>query len=111
MDKLQRLTELVKDNNLDIDINYIYDENKDFDQLNEDVIQYIHESEIIYYSKAMAYLSDNDSSLFESLEIAKEYGYSIENLNSELLASLLYQQNLTNEWYEISEQVEEILND
>ena len=111
MNKLERLKELVKINNLDIDMDYIYDENKDFDQLNEDVIQYIHESEIIYYSKAMAYLSENDNSLYESLEIAKEYGYSIENLNSELLATLLYQQNFTNEWYNISEQVEEILND
>ena len=111
MNKLERLKELVKDNNLDIDIDYIYDENKDFDQLNEDVIQYIHESEIIYYSKAMAYLSDNDNSLYESLEIAKEYGYTIENLNSELLATLLYQQNFTNEWYNISEQVQQILND
>lgn len=111
MNKLERLKELVKDNNLDIDMDYIYDKNKDFDQLNEDVIQYIHESEIIYYSKAMSYLSDNDNSLYESLEIAKEYGYTIENLNSELLATLLYQQNFTNEWYNISEQVEEILND
>ena len=111
MDKLERLIELVKNNNLDIDIDYIYDENKDFDQLNEDVIQYIHESEIIYYSKAMAYLSDNDNSLYESLEIASEMGITTENLNSELLATLLYQQNLTNQWYEISEQVEEIFND
>jgi len=111
MNKLERLKELVKDNNLDIDMDYIYDKNKDFDQLNEDVIQYIHESEIIYYSKAMAYLSDNDNSLYESLEIAKEYGYTIENLNSELLATLLYQQNFTNEWYNISEQVQQILND
>ena len=111
MNKLERLKELVKDNNLDIDIDYIYDENKDFDQLNEDVIQYINESRIIYYSKAIAYLSDNDASLYESLEIAKEYGYTIEDLNSELLATLLYQQNFTNEWYNISEQVEQILND
>ena len=111
MNKLERLKELVKDNNLDIDMDYIYDKNKDFDQLNEDVIQYIHESEIIYYSKAIAYLSDNDNSLYESLEIAKEYGYTIENLNSELLATLLYQQNFTNEWYNISEQVQQILND
>ena len=111
MNKLERLKELVKDNNLDIDMDYIYDKNKDFDQLNEDVIQYIHESEIIYYSKAMAYLNENDNSLYESLEIAKEYGYTIENLNSELLATLLYQQNFTNEWYNISEQVQQILND
>ena len=111
MDKLERLIELVKDNNLDIDIQYLYNENKEFNELEEDVIQYIQESEIIYYSKAIAYLSENDNSLYESLEIAKEYGYSIENLNSELLATLLYQQNFTNEWYNISEQVEEILND
>ena len=111
MNKLERLKELVKDNNLDIDMDYIYDENKDFDQLNEDIIQYIQESEIIYYSKAMAYLSENDNSLYESLEIAGEYGYTTQNLNSELLATLLYQQNLTNQWYEISEQVEEIFND
>mgnify|MGYP003646694441 FL=1 len=111
MNKLERLKELVRNNNLDIDIDYIYDENKDFDQLNEDVIQYIHESEIIYYSKAMAYLSENDNSLYESIKESIRAGYTIEKLNSELLATLLYQQNLTNEWYEISEQVEEILND
>ena len=111
MNKLERLIELVKDNNLDIDIQYLYNENEEFNELEENVMQYIQESEIIYYSKAMAYLSDNDNSLYESLEIAKEYGYSIENLNSELLATLLHQQNLTNQWYEISEQVEEIFND
>ena len=111
MNKLERLKELVKDNNLDIDIDYIYDENKDFDQLNEDVIQYINESGIIYYSKAISYLSDNDASLYESLEMAKEFGYTIEDLNSELLATLLYQQNFTNDWYNIREQVQQILND
>lgn len=111
MDKLERLKELVNINNLDIDMDYIYDKNKDFDQLNEDVIQYIHESEIIYYSKAMAYLSENDNSLYESIKEAITAGYTIEKLNSELLATLLYQQNFTNEWYNISEQVEEIFND
>ena len=111
MNKLERLKELVKDNNLDIDMDYIYDKNKDFDQLNEDVIQYIHESEIIYYSKAMSYLSENDNSLYESIKEAIREGYPIEKLNSELLATLLYQQNFTNEWYNISEQVEQILND
>ena len=111
MNKLERLKELVRNNNLDIDMDYIYDENKDFDQLNEDVIQYIHESEIIYYSKAMSYLSENDNSLYESIKEAIREGYPIEKLNSELLATLLYQQNFTNEWYNISEQVEQILND
>tara|TARA_R110001632_G_scaffold130820_1_gene244921 strand:- start:16 stop:351 length:336 start_codon:yes stop_codon:yes gene_type:complete len=111
MNKLEKLIELVKDNNLDIDIQYLYNENEEFNELEENVIQYIQESEIIYYSKAMAYLSDNDNSLYESINEAIAAGYTIEKLNSELLATLLYQQNLTNEWYEISEQVEEILND
>lgn len=49
--------------------------------------------EIIYYSKAIEYLSKNDPSLRESLEIAQEYGFQLENLNSETLASLLASQN------------------
>tara|TARA_R100000951_G_scaffold102553_4_gene94703 strand:- start:181 stop:594 length:414 start_codon:yes stop_codon:yes gene_type:complete len=44
--------------------------------------------EIIYYYKAIEYLKENDFSLCESLEIANEYGYTIENINSELLATL-----------------------
>ena len=68
------------------------------------------QEEIIYYYEAMKYLSREDASLSQSLEIASEYGYTTENLNSELLATLLYQQNLTNQWYEISEQIEQIFN-
>jgi hypothetical protein len=45
--------------------------------------------EIIYYYKAMEYLTKNDTSLKESINIAIEYGYSIEDINSEFLASLL----------------------
>ena len=48
--------------------------------------------EIIYYGSAMQYLTKYDTSLRESLEIATEMGYSIINLNSELLASLLASQ-------------------
>jgi len=43
----------------------------------------------IYYSNAIDYLKENDSSLKESLEIAAEYNYTLENLSSETLASLL----------------------
>ena len=68
------------------------------------------QEDIIYYYKAMKYLSREDSSLTQSLEIAHELGYTTENLNSELLATLLYQQNLTNQWYEISEEIEQIFN-
>lgn len=44
--------------------------------------------EIVYYKKAMQYLMDYDVSLCESMEIAFELGYKVEDLNSEMLASL-----------------------
>lgn len=111
MNKLSKINEVITSNYVDIDISYLFDELETFDELNEKVIEYINSREIIYYSKAMTYLSENDASLSESLEIAHEYGYTTENLNSELLATLLYQHNLSTEWYEISEQIETILND
>ena len=50
---------------------------------------YYQMGEVIYYSVAMEYLSENDSSLQESLGIASNMGYTVDNLNSEILASLL----------------------
>lgn len=47
------------------------------------------EEEIIYYQNAIEYLQKYDNSLRDSLEIASEYGYTFDNLNSEILASLL----------------------
>ena len=45
--------------------------------------------DIIYYSRAMEYLSNNDNSLNRSLALADDMGYTPGNLNSEILASLL----------------------
>lgn len=45
--------------------------------------------EVIYYTNAIEYLMKHDASLSRSLELANELGYTTENLNSELLASLL----------------------
>ena len=56
--------------------------------------------EVIYYSTAIRYLKDNDPSLCESLEIATEYGYTTENLNSELLATLHASQKKENTFHE-----------
>jgi hypothetical protein len=63
----------------DYESDQIYDELSDNGYFNE---------EIIYYSKAIEYLKENDCSLSESVELATEYGYTLENINSELLASL-----------------------
>ena len=76
-----------------------------FDYLGESTIEYLHEytadeileelqdngfftEDIIYYSRAIEYLKENDPSLCESLELAAELCYQTENINSELLASL-----------------------
>lgn len=96
------------------------DDVRDADDLyNSHIEQAINESsDIIYYSRAMDYLAENDASLTRSLEIASEFGYSLEDLNSEKLASLLnYQENvdafrnnkdqindLLDEWHEIEEE-------
>jgi len=61
--------------------------------------------EIIYYSAAIEYLSENDPSLQESMSIASEMGFTTENLNSELLASLLASQNCREEWQELETEI------
>jgi len=106
---IEKMKEVVKSyvNNIekeldsDLDVEYFlknYKDLDDFENFAEDFYDYIIENgilnvDIIYYSKAINYLSKNDASLRDSLEIAIEYGYSIENLNSEILASLLATQN------------------
>tara|TARA_R110000744_G_scaffold107298_1_gene203803 strand:+ start:18 stop:449 length:432 start_codon:yes stop_codon:yes gene_type:complete len=62
-----------------------YDSHQIWEELNDN--GYFHK-EIIYYSRAMEYLKENDCSLSESVEIATEYGYTLENISSETLASL-----------------------
>ncbi len=69
-------------------------QNLDFSNAFEEILDLLDERnafeiEIIYYSEAMKYLTLHDTSLTESIEIAIEYGVSLENINSELLASLL----------------------
>ena len=67
--------------------------------------------EVIYYSSAIRYLKDNDPSLCESLEIANEYGYTTENLNSELLATLHASQKKENTFFEdIAPELENLFN-
>ena len=105
-----KLQQIAEDNQFDIDLASAYDNEDTFNDFCDKVNDSIMSEEIIYYSKAIEYLMREDDSLADSLDIAKEYGYTIEQLNSELLATLLYQQRLTEQWYEIEEQVEEIFN-
>ena len=81
----------------DLDINYILEDCEDIEEVREAVEQMIQEDEIIYYNNAIEFLKEEDQSLQESIELAKEYGYSIEDLNSELLATLLSQSRMLDE--------------
>ena len=84
------------------------DVNDLFDDLQEN--GYFNE-EVIYYSSAIRYLKENDPSLTESLEIATEYGYTTENINSELLASLHASQKKENTFFEdIAPKLENLFN-
>jgi len=82
-----------------IDDQYIDEQVKfnDYDQ----AIEYCYAQEIIYYSKAMNYLIENDPSLHNSMAIAIEYGSDLDNINSEYLATIHYQDSLINSIKEV----------
>ncbi len=77
------------------------DDNGDIFDDYEDAYQYCIETEIIYYNKAMEYLSEHDWSLTESAEIASGLGFQLKNINSEMLATLHLQNELINSIKEI----------
>lgn len=94
--------------------NYISEinEDTDFDSLTDEIRdRNAFNVEVIYYSTAIKFLSEHDASLTESLEIAKEYGYEIESLNSELLASLLKSRMIENDWFDTQSEIEDFLSE
>jgi len=66
--------------------------------------------EIIYYYNAMEYLKEHDNSLNESLNLAAQLCYEVQNLNSETLASLLASQNARNDFYKKEEEITNFFN-
>lgn len=103
---------------------YVNIEDIDFENAYESIYEQVQDNngfeiEIIYYSNAMEYLTQNDTSLKQSLEIASELGYTNKYLNSELLATLLASKNaienfsdleseINNYFTELLEEIEEI---
>jgi len=110
MNIYNKLHEITEKKMFPIDLASLYDNEDTFDDFCDKVNDAIMHEEIIYHSEAIKYLMREDASLADSLEIASEYGFTTEQLNSELLATLLYQQKLNEQWYEIEEQVKEIFN-
>lgn len=105
-----KLQQIAQDNQFDVDLANLYYNEDTFTDFCDKVNDAIMHEEVIYYHEAIKYLMNEDASLSDSLDIASEYGYTTEQLNSELLATLLYQQRLTEQWYEIEEQVKELFN-
>lgn len=86
------------------------DEYQDFDDLLEgleDADFFAQAGEVIYYSKAIEYLAEEDVSLTESLELAEEMGFRVQDLNSELLASLLKQRIIRDGMYDFQDEINE----
>ena len=67
----------------------------------DDAVEFVHQEEIIYYNRAIKYLAENASSLRESLSLASDLGCTLENLSSETLATIHYQDYLIGEIEEV----------
>ncbi len=107
MERQDKILDFLNSLPVDIDFGYIDCDNiVDFDSLRDEIENNdLLNVDIIYYSNAMNYLSENDASLQVSLEIAGQMGCSLENLNSETLASLLATENLRTEFYELEDKI------
>jgi hypothetical protein len=112
-DREHEKNELIRDTLQGLTIKYLDDDALDYlscsdelgdydsDQIREELQDNgFFDVEIIYYYKAMDYLKEHDTSLSESIEIAHEYGYTLENINSELLASLHASRERENKFFE-----------
>ena len=128
--QLKQLNELFEKNNLDLDLPQYYcgdltcsqfpilnyepvknDTISNFDDLHFVLLEdSFLDVEIIYYSKAIKYLTENDQSLRISLELADDLGFELKDLNSELLASLLASHNLQESFFDLESEINLILN-
>ena len=115
--QIKDLIKLFEDYAEDIDIDYMlngYEIGEDIVN-SDDLLEIIEDNngfdiDIIYYSKAIKYLSENDASLSESIDLAVDMGCSLENINSELLASLHASQKAREDFYDITDEIDEILS-
>lgn len=85
----------------------------DFDSLDEKITYSRNPfaEDVIYYSRAMNFLLEHDSSLHRSLELADEYGYTPGNLSSEILASLLAEDINRETWNDHRDDIDALILD
>ena len=95
----QRVFNFLNSLNTEIDItNFVNCEDLETEDFSDNMFQKIvdiiednngFEQEVMFYASAMDYLRENDPSLRESLELAHDLGFTADNLNNEILASIL----------------------
>jgi hypothetical protein len=110
MKNYQQIEKLLSD--IDIDVSL---QNEDIETF-EDLRDFLENNdsfnvEIIYYARAMEYLTENDTSLTDSLSLASDMGYDCSSLNSETLASILASQNVRNDFEELENEITELLDE
>jgi len=110
--KFKKISNVIS--HLDIDFSHLQDEINEINSFDELYNLFYEDNllnvEIIYYNKAIDYLSENDASLKESLNIALQHGYNLESLNSEILASLHATECLNSEFSSFRNEIDNILN-
>lgn len=60
---------------------------------------------------AIEYLHKNDPSLKESMEIAEQMGFTLKNLSSEVLASLLASETERAKFYDLQNEIEAFIEE
>jgi len=91
-------------------LDYIQIEDIDFENAFDYIFDKIYEDggfdiEVIYYNTAIDYLIRNDPSLRISLNLAYELDFKVENLTSEVLASLLKSNIAKEEFLELEDEI------
>ena len=113
MTRLEKMKEFYKTLKTEIDLPYFADEDHqsfyDLREAIEDGNGF--DGEIIYYSRAMKYLTENDPSLNRSLEIADQLGYQPKDLNSEVLASLLNGELIREEFDALKSEIDDFFEE
>jgi len=116
--------ELIKNTLQDLTLEYLQEDATEFMSLPDELEDYdtyqifdelqdngFFNVDIIYYYKAIEYLKNNDASLSESIEIATEMGFTLENINSETLASLhASRQRMDKFWQDVAPELDKIIN-
>ena len=116
--KNERIEDFLKSLNIDnlYVMDYVNIDEIDFSDAYQSIYEMIDDNggfnvEIIYYSNAIDYLSKNDPSLHESLQLAADFGFNLTDLNSEVLASLLASENCRNDFSKLSDEIDEFFNE